>query len=63
MPTEYTRCPLCGAWAKVIRHKDREHRDRLECDHCGVTLVSDAIPIGVSPRMKGNDMYEGSDGL
>lgn len=45
------------AGAKVIRHKDREHRDRLECDHCGVTLVSDAIPIGVSPRMKGNDMY------
>ena len=53
MPTEYTRCPLCGAWAKVIRHKDREPRDRLVCERCGVTLVSDAIPIGVSPRMKG----------
>lgn len=50
MPTEYTRCPLCGEWAKVIRHKDREHRDRLECAHCGVTIISDAIPRGKTPR-------------
>ena len=55
MPTEYTRCPLCGEWAKVIRHKDREHRDRLECAHCGVTIISDAIPRGKTPRHRKNE--------
>ena len=48
--TEYVRCPLCGAWAKAERKKDRDHRDRLICYHCGMTMVSDDISSGKASR-------------
>lgn len=48
---EYIRCS-CGAWARVERAEDRQHRDRILCSRCGAIIVADDIPPGIQLRLK-----------
>ena len=43
---EYIECS-CGAWARIIRAEDRQHRDKIVCASCGRVTVMDNIPLGI----------------
>ena len=36
----------CGAWARIIRAEDRQHRDKIVCAQCGQVTIADNIPAG-----------------
>ena len=35
---EYIECS-CGAWARIIRAEDRQHRDKIVCASCGRVTI------------------------
>jgi transcription initiation factor TFIIIB Brf1 subunit/transcription initiation factor TFIIB len=48
---EYLPCS-CGAWARIIRAEDKQHRDRIVCAKCGRVTIDDNIPIGRKVEIK-----------
>ena len=50
---EYVPCS-CGAWARVERAEDRQHRDRIICARCGRVTVEDNVN-GVQLRVEERD--------
>lgn len=48
---EYIQCS-CGAWARIIRAEDRQHRDKIVCVSCGRVTIDDNIPIGRKVEIK-----------
>lgn len=48
---EYIECS-CGAWARIIRAEDRQHRDKIVCASCGRVTIDDNIPIGRKVEIK-----------
>lgn len=43
--SEYVECS-CGAWARIVRAEDRQHRDKIVCAKCGRVTIDDNIPEG-----------------
>jgi transcription initiation factor TFIIIB Brf1 subunit/transcription initiation factor TFIIB len=43
--SEYVECS-CGAWARIIRAEDKQHRDKMVCAQCGRVTIDDNIPAG-----------------
>ena len=52
--SEYIECS-CGAWARIVRAEDRQHRDRIVCASCGRVTIADNIPEGRRVELKGSD--------
>ena len=50
---EYVQCS-CGAWARIERAEDRQHRDRIICARCGRVTVEDNVH-GVQLRVEERD--------
>lgn len=48
---EYLPCS-CGAWARIIRAQDRQHRDMIVCAKCGCITIDDNIPEGHRVELK-----------
>ena len=48
---EYIECS-CGAWARIIRAEDRQHRDKIICASCGRVTIADNIPEGRRVELK-----------
>jgi transcription initiation factor TFIIIB Brf1 subunit/transcription initiation factor TFIIB len=44
--SEYIECS-CGAWARIVRAEDKQHRDKIVCAKCGRVTVMDNIPMGI----------------
>lgn len=44
--SEYIECS-CGAWARIVRAEDKQHRDKIICASCGRITVQDNIPMGI----------------
>lgn len=42
----------CGAWARIIRAEDRQHRDMIVCPSCGRVTIADNIPEGRRVELK-----------
>ena len=56
---EYIQCS-CGAWAKIVRAEDKQHRDKIICASCGRVTIDDNISIGRKVEIKeseDNDDY------
>ena len=49
--SEYIECS-CGAWARIIRAEDRQHRDMIIRAQCGRIMIDDNIPIGRKVEIK-----------
>lgn len=49
--SEYMPCS-CGAWARIVRAEDRQHRDKLICAQCGRVTIADNIPAGRRVELK-----------
>lgn len=56
---EYTPCS-CGAWARIVRAEDRQHRDKIVCAQCGSVTIADNIPEGRRVELK-EDKEDGLD--
>lgn len=56
---EYVQCS-CGAWARIERAQDKQHRDRIICSRCGSITVADNVQ-GVQLRIKESDSNDGID--
>jgi hypothetical protein len=55
---EYMPCS-CGAWARIVRAIDRQHRDMIICATCGRVTIDDNIPAGRRVELKeGEDDVE-----
>jgi len=54
---EYIECS-CGAWARIIRAEDRQHRDKIVCAKCGRVTIDDNIPEGRRAELKEGDEDE-----
>jgi transcription initiation factor TFIIIB Brf1 subunit/transcription initiation factor TFIIB len=48
---EYLPCS-CGAWARIVRAEDRQHRDKIVCAKCGRVTIDDNIPEGRRVELK-----------
>ena len=48
---EYIQCS-CGAWAKIVRAEDKQHRDKIVCASCGRVTIDDNIPAGRRAELK-----------
>lgn len=48
---EYVKCS-CGAWARIVRAEDRQHRDKIICAQCGRVTIADNIPEGSRVELK-----------
>ena len=48
---EYLPCS-CGAWARIVRAEDRQHRDKIVCSQCGCVTIADNIPEGRRVELK-----------
>ena len=48
---EYIECS-CGAWARIIRAEDKQHRDKIVCASCGRVTIADNIPEGRRVELK-----------
>lgn len=57
--SEYIECS-CGAWARIIRAEDRQHRDKIICAQCGRVTIADNIPAGRRVELK-EDKEDGLD--
>ena len=51
--SEYIECS-CGAWARIVRAEDRQHRDRIVCASCGRVTIDDNIPPGRRVELAGD---------
>jgi transcription initiation factor TFIIIB Brf1 subunit/transcription initiation factor TFIIB len=49
--SEYIPCS-CGAWARIVRAEDRQHRDKIVCATCGRVTIDDNIPEGRRVELK-----------
>jgi transcription initiation factor TFIIIB Brf1 subunit/transcription initiation factor TFIIB len=49
--SEYIECS-CGAWARIVRAEDRQHRDMIVCAKCGRVTIDDNIPEGRRVELK-----------
>ena len=54
---EYIECS-CGAWARIIRAEDKQHRDKIVCAKCGRVTIAEhieSIAIHAWNRRTGNE--------
>ena len=49
--SEYIECS-CGAWARIVRAEDKQHRDMIVCAQCGRVTIDDNIPEGRRVELK-----------
>jgi hypothetical protein len=49
--SEYIECS-CGAWARIVRAEDKQHRDKIVCAKCGRVTIDDNISAGRRVELK-----------